>query len=127
MFFKRLFFIIIFLTLSLFLCYSIFYPIFYSNYLSISFSSFNFIINTIIFENFKFLFLIFFIISNLIYSNLLFNKFFKNLNFESKFKHIPTTDDLYLIVSNNHDGSPIVIPSSGLYQNILITGTIRNG
>lgn len=126
MFFKRLFFIIIFLTLSLFLCYSIFHPIFYSNYLNISFSSFNFTINTVIFENFKLLFLIFFIISNLIYSNLLFNKFFRKLNFKSNFKHTPTTDDLYLLVSNNTDGSQIVIPSSGLYQNILITGTIRD-
>ena len=126
MFFKRLFFIIIFLTLSLFLCYSIFYPIFYSNYLNISFSSFNFIINTIIFENFKFLFLIFFIISNLIYSNLLFNRFFKRLNFKSNLNHKSTLDDLYLSVSNNIDGSQTIIPSSGLYQNILITGTIRD-
>lgn len=33
--------------------------------------------------------------------------------------------DLHLNISNNSSKAPIIIPKEGLYQNLLITGTIR--
>jgi len=78
----------------------------------------------------KITFIISYLISLLIISNSLYNYFFK-------FKKSPkdTTliepsinkDSMQLLIGLNSENTPIYVPEKGLYQNILITGTIGSG
>lgn len=76
----------------------------------------------------KKLYLISFFISYLI----LYNKFFSNLKFpkneiNKKLNPPKLTNELSLLVGLSEENSPIFISEKGLYQNILITGTIGTG
>ena len=67
----------------------------------------------------------FVIIFNQIF-NLFYNKIFYNINHKKSFKNLPIKDELSLFIGlfNNN---PVIISEKGLYQNILITGTIGSG
>ena len=73
----------------------------------------------------KAIYIIFFIISNLIYSNLIYQKLFTKSNKKITKLQKTQMQDLHLSIMNNSTDTPLIIPKEGLYQNILITGTIR--
>lgn len=126
--FRRLIFTLVFLIISVFLISVIFYPLYVSDDVTINLLSFSFNIcdeYASLWNLIKILYLVFFILSNLIYSNMLYPIFFnKKYNKASELKK-KTTEDLHLKVFNNSTETPLIIPKDGLYQNILITGTIR--
>lgn len=86
-------------------------------------------VQKLIWSHFKVLYIIFLIISWIFISY----SFLKSYHFKSKNEEIsnsysPIKDELSLKIGHSmHDNSEIVIPEKGLYQNILITGTIGTG
>ena len=72
-----------------------------------------------------------FIFSNLIFSNFLFDKILNKKNKEIEMKkteYKPDFDKLNLLIGYDiKTNENIYLPESGLYQNFLITGTIRSG
>lgn len=134
---KRLLFILIILLFLLIIGYIIFSPIFYSNIIIIDYgiNPYNICLAQPNFwKNIKILFFIFYILSTIIFSNLLFNLFFNkilnkinNKNKLIKFKKSPPLNKLNLYIGKNIKNTKLYIPEKGLYQNILITGTIGSG
>ena len=126
--FRRFLFIIVFLVISLYIAYITFYPLYISSDININFPSGSFNIypdHSSLWEKIKILYLIFFVISDLIYSNLIYQKLFTKINKKiTKLQKIQM-QDLHLTIINNSTDTPLIIPKEGLYQNILITGTIR--
>lgn len=126
--FRRFLFIIIFLLVSLLLFYNFFYPLYTSNDIIIAspFGNFNICSEyPILWNNIKIFYFIFFILSNFIYSNIFYSIFFNKKNFNLSKLQKMQMKDLHLNIMNNSCKTPIIIPKEGLYQNILITGTIR--
>lgn len=78
----------------------------------------------------KLLFFIFYILSSIIISNLIYSiKLNKSVN-EKKNRKVTNSiinSDLNLLIGYNKDNSPIYLCEKSLYQNILITGTIGSG
>lgn len=70
----------------------------------------------------KISYFIFYFLSMIILANSIYLTFFKNFKFTSKSVKKINTSSLSLLV-----GEDIIIPENGLYQNILITGTIGTG
>ena len=113
----------------------LFHSIFFSNSVIILYSIYPFDIcikAPIIWKYIKITYLLTFIYSSALVSNSFFNLFFKNISFtlpRTKKLHpsIKSTNTLNLFVGMNSDKEPIFIDESGLYQNILITGTIGSG
>lgn len=113
----------------------LFHSIFFSNSVIIPYSIYPFDIcikAPIIWKYIKITYLLTFIYSSALVSNSFFNLFFKNISFtlpRTKKLHpsIKSTNTLNLFVGMNSDKEPIFIDESGLYQNILITGTIGSG
>ena len=75
-----------------------------------------------------------FIISNTITLTLLFNKIYSKFYKKSKPQNLITypennitTNNLHLLIGKDQNNNNIYIPEKGLYQNILITGTIGSG
>lgn len=68
-----------------------------------------------------------FILSNSLFS--IINLFFNNLNFNSKniVENKCKTSDLSVYIGKNSNNSSVYIPLYGLYQNILVTGSIGSG
>lgn len=128
--FRRFLFTVFFLLISLYILFLIFKPLYISSIITIDLPSGNFNISpehSDIWEKIKILYLIFFVISNLIYSNVIYPIFFhRNSNKVSKLQKIQM-QDLHLSIMNNSTDRLIIIPKEGLYQNILITGTIGTG
>ena len=129
--FRRILFTICFTCIFLCLSFIIFYPILTSTSLIISFP----VIKTfdicktypLLWKILKIIYLFVFIISHFIYSNLLY-PFFFNKKIPKISKQLQTQlNDLHLFVTKDSNGIPIIIPKEGLYQNILITGTIGSG
>ncbi len=126
--FRRLLFTVAFLVVSLFIFYIVFNPILTSSNIIINFPSGDFNISSTypnLWQNLKLLYLIFFILSNFIYSNMIYPLFFNKNKIKVSELEKLQMQDLHLNISNTSTKIPIIIPKEGLYQNILITGTIR--
>lgn len=128
---KRLFFNFFFVPIILFFIFFYFKEIFTSNYILIDFAihPFNICENYIDLWNFIKISYIFFvtfstvIIINLIYS-FIFSKQIKKSNISSaSLSH----SELNLIIGKDKNTNEIILEENGLYQNILITGTIGTG
>lgn len=134
---KRLIFNLIILLFFLIIGYMIFSPIFYSNIINIDYgvTPYNIcLVQPDLWKYIKILFIIFYILSSIIFSNLLFNLFFikilnkiNNKNKSIKFNKLPPLNKLNLYIGKNIKNNKIYISEKGLYQNILITGTIGSG
>lgn len=128
--FRRLLFTIVFLLVSLFAVFIIFYPLFISTsvIINLPFGCFDICSKyPSLWQKLKVLYLIFFIISNFIYSSMIYPIFFnKTISKVSEFQK-KQINDLHLKIMSNYNIHPIIIPKEGLYQNILITGTIGTG
>ena len=109
-------------------------PIFKSNQIIITYGLHDFNIcekNPDLWNFIKITFIISYLFSRFIFSNLiylffinkLFNKSNKKLNNNFKI----ALNSLNLLIGENSNNSKIYIPESGLYQNFLITGTIGSG
>lgn len=78
----------------------------------------------------KIAFIISYLISLLIISNSLYNYFFKFKNSSKNSAIIEPSinkDSMQLLIGLSSENTPIYVPEKGLYQNILITGTIGSG
>lgn len=130
-----------FLIFSL-LYYSIFLPIFLSTEIIIPYAIHPFDIcsqNPNVWNFIKITFIISFIFSNFIISHFIFFRFLKKIflkgnadcskNRNLNFSYHPSisNSDLNLFVGKDNNNLDISIPESGLYQNLLITGTIGSG
>ena len=134
---KRLIFNLIILLFFLIIGYMIFSPIFYSNIINIDYgiTPYNIcLVQPDLWKYIKILFIIFYILSSIIFSNLLFNLFFikilnkiNNKNKSIEFNKLPPLNKLNLYIGKNIKNNKIYISEKGLYQNILITGTIGSG
>ena len=109
-----------------------FYPILHYNIIVITFG--NATINLpdkspLLWNNIKYIFVIFSFLANLIISNI----FIKNFTYALPKKHTNSnkqisTNSLNLLLGKDCDSNEnIIIPEKGLYQNILITGAIGSG
>lgn len=121
-------FILIYCSIGLYL----FIPIYLSESIIITFSLHPFDIcclYPIFWKYLKIIFFILYIISAIIYSNLLY-KFFskyqskKSSNIVSKYFK---SDDILLLIGEDENSNNIYLPEKSLYQNIFITGTIGSG
>lgn len=133
---KRLLFLGIFFTIFIFILFFIFKDIFYSNNIFIDFAihPFNICEKYPDLWNFiKITYVLFYcgvilIISNFIYSFIFHKK--ENIINENEATGICNTSNdskLNLLVGENEKGNMLYIDENGLYQNILITGTIGSG
>lgn len=132
-------FISITLFIILFFSYNIFSPIYFSNTIIIDYGLHEYNIcdiQPILWNNIKTLFIIFQILAIIIFSNLIFNIFFiklfniLNKKFpikKNKFNKKNNLNELNLFIGKNFKNNEIYISEKGLYQNILITGTIGSG
>lgn len=80
----------------------------------------------------KFFYVITFIFSSLICSNIIFtfitkNKSFRKVNPSKTNQSITSLSDLNLYIGKSSNNEPVYLNENGLYQNILITGTIGSG
>ena len=129
--YRRLLFTIIFTCTSLCICLIIFYPLFFSSNIIINFpliNSFNICKQyPRLWENIKIFYIMFFIFSNIIYSNLIYPIFFNKNKPKISENLEKQMEDLHLLITKDTNNIPIIIPKEGLYQNILITGTIGTG
>lgn len=128
--FRRLLFTLVFLLVSLSICYIIFQPLLTSSniIINVPFGNFNICSKyPDLWEKLKLLYLIFFILSNFIYSNMIYPIFFNKKETKLSDLQKKQMQDLHLDIKNTSVKSPIIIPKEGLYQNILITGTIGTG
>lgn len=133
---KKLFLVFLYLFLSCLCAYKLFSPIYLAEEIIISFSinPFDICYNINLWKFFKISFIFFYVFSNLIIINSFFTKL--NLVNEKYQKNKKGSLNKNNIAINNssltlligHDcstNSNIYLPESGLYQNFLITGTIR--
>lgn len=126
--FRRVLFTCLFLVVSLYILFMIFYPLYTSSNITINLPSGPFNIcpkHSDLWEKLKILYLIFFVVSNFIYSNLIYPLLFNKNNTKIPKSQKTQMQDLHLNIMNNSTSTPLIIPKEGLYQNILITGTIR--
>ena len=121
-------FILVIFIINLFL----FYPIFISNNIIISFALHPFNIcdkypNEWIFI--KKIYIISLLFSTLIISNIIYSFIFKKSSHSLKQDYILDLDkeNLSLKIGISTENIPIYLPIKGLFQNILVTGTIGSG
>ena len=125
----------LFLLFSCFIAYKTFYPIFIAEEIIIPYGFSPFDIcqkNPVLWKYIKLFFIIFYLISNFIFSNIIyiriFKKFFKNKKLIINFKNNNNcTNNLNLLIGKNNNNEKIYVPENGLFQNFLITGTIGSG
>ena len=130
--YNRFSFTILFLVFFSIVFFFLLYPVFISNSIIFPYAFTPFNISQEypdIWLTMKKMYLIFFILSNLIVSNLIYNHFIKRII--QKNKNISKTNSLplefSLSIGYDSDNNLIQIPFKSLYQNILITGTIGTG
>lgn len=138
-FFHRLFFCFIFWFILCLIGFILFKPIYLSNSIIIPYSLHPYdicITKPDLWRTIKICFIIFYIISSIIYSNFLYSLFFRKylINKEkidkknnNLIKPISNSKNLFLFVGKNENDNLVYIPEKSLYQNILITGTIGSG
>lgn len=131
---KRLFhlsFILIYLLIVVLLLVLILKPIFISNNVIFpySFQEFNICIkHPTAWFYIKLLYIIFYLLSNIIISNSIFNLLFKNITFpQNSPQKSEENNKLKLLIGNDSENHNIFIDENGLYQNFLITGTTGSG
>ncbi len=137
--FHRLFFCFIFWFIVCLIGFILFKPIYLSNSIIIPYSLHPYdicITKPDLWRTIKICFIIFYIISSIIYSNFLYSLFFRKylINKEkidkknnNLIKPISNSKNLFLFVGKNENDNLVYIPEKSLYQNILITGTIGSG
>lgn len=127
---KRLIFVLSFLLLYFSIYMLLFHSIYTSNNIIISFAIHPFNICSkypYAWSNIKKLSLLFMIVSNLIISNSIFSFYFKKYSkYSKKSNTLPTfyNDGFHLKIGNAINNTAIYLPLGGLFQNILVTGTI---
>lgn len=130
----RFIFVFLFLLISFIINFFIFYPIYLSNDIIISFAVHPFnICNK--YPNgwilLKKLFVLFSLIANLIISNVIYPFFFKSAPLSAKkvneTSEFEDNNNFQLKVGLDANNMPLYLPLKGLFQNILITGTIGSG
>ena len=132
---RSLFCILILLICSIFI-FTFLKPIFIANELIIPYGLKPFDIcqkNPILWKYLKIAYVISFVFSNVVCSNFLFSRLFKNSYFffhkknrTNQTKDIDTIEGISLLIGKN-EKEDIYICEKGLYQNFLITGTIGTG
>lgn len=125
-------FYLAFLLLAFFLLIIILKPIFIARHVMIPYALRPFDICVTYPEAWSYIklaYLVFYFLCILILSNSLYLAFFKDLTFSSpKPKWTPEEDTLYLLVGKDSlYQNELIIPEKGLFQNMLITGTIGSG
>lgn len=131
---KKYTFIFIFSSILFILGIIIFFPIYLSNNLIFPYAIHPFNIcktYPVLWNNIKILFIIVYIFSSVIISNLIYIKIYKK-NEKSPIinKHIKldlSASNFNLYIGYDEKKNDIYIPEKSLYQNILITGTIGTG
>ena len=129
---KRLLFLAIIFCVSNILMFLIFSKIFYSNNILIDFAvhPFNICEKYPALWNFiKISYIISFNISIFIISNLIYSTIFSKQNLNKKENNLTNiyNSELNLLVGKDENNNLIYVPEKGLYQNVLITGTIGSG
>ena len=130
---KRLIFVLSFLLLYFSIYMLLFHSIYTSNNIMISFAIHPFNICSkypYAWSNIKKLSLLFMIVSNLIISNSIFSFYLKKYSkYSKKSNTLPTfyNDGFHLKIGNAINNTAIYLPLGGLFQNILVTGTIGTG
>ena len=128
---KRIFFICVFLSLSGTIFYRILHPLYQAKEVIIDYGlePYNITIqNPYIWIKLKKLYIIVFIISNVIYGNILYSQIKFLYKKQCKKKDDSLKGAMKLLIGKDaNDGTDIFLPESGLYQNFLITGTIGSG
>ena len=130
----RIVFILFFIVISLILLDIVLKPVFNSPNVIITYGLNPFDISTekpILWSYIKKIYIISYVFSTIIISNSFFQKFiFQKLDFKKRNKNsnIISENELNLFIGNNSENNEkIFIPEKGLFQNILITGTIGTG
>ena len=128
--FKRALFIFSILLISTIFSYKLFYDLYVSTTVVIPYGLTEFDIfttNPLAWKYIKFFYIIFFILSNIICSNALFS-FLPILPHQKKHfssSSLNFTDSFNIFIGTTLEDEPVYITENGLYQNVLITGTIR--
>lgn len=127
-FFKRCFFVEIFVIISSIFAMIIFSPIYKAKSVIIPYAIHSFDICVQYpnwWRNIKILFIIFYIIANIIIFNYIYNfienKFGKKTEKSKKIEQNIPANKLVMYVGKNEENQLIYIPENGLYQNILVT------
>lgn len=134
---KRFIFVFIFVSLISIIAFILYSPLYSSNevIIDIAVNPFNIVEEQPrIWEIIKPLFIFTFLISNITIFNFIYSLFFhrkkqslkKNYSSSSSIFSIKS-EDLSLFIGNMSDKTPIYLSKDGLYQNILVTGTIGSG
>lgn len=130
----RLIFVGIFLLISFILNFLLFYPIYSSNNIIITFAIHPFNICTKYPNGWLLIkksYIIFLLFSNLIISNIIYSSISKNSTFNEKdsqaYYDVIDKNQLQLKIGLDSNNIPIYLPLKGLFQNLLITGTIGSG
>ena len=131
-YFRRIFFSLLFVIISFSIYYSIFYTIYNSNNIIFIYAVHPFNIceeQPIIWNIIKNSSIIFYLFSNFIFIYLISKKIFIIKINENKTikKEIISPFDLSLDIGFNDKNNLVSLPEKSLYQNILITGTIGTG
>lgn len=126
----RLSFIFSFLIITILLLVFILKPVFLSNNIIFPYSIESFNIcekNPTVWFFIKLLYIFFYISTNIIISNSLFNILFKNFPPQKKLpqNNNDNIDNLNLLIGYDDKKNSIYIEENGLYQNFLISGTTR--
>lgn len=129
---KRISFCMLFLLIFSIIFFILLYPVFTANSIIFpySFTPFNLAQKyPDIWLTIKKLYLIFFIFSNLIISNLIYNYFIKDiiLKKQKATNRNSISTEFALSIGYDSNNNLIKLPFKSLYQNILITGTIGTG
>ena len=130
---KKIIFISSFVLFFSLVAFILFLPLYLSNEVYISYALFPYNIcekQPTLWLYIKNTFVISYLCSLLIIANSVYNYIFRN----SPKKHSSTSEipcinnnNLQLLIGLNSENTPIYLPEKGLYQNILITGTIGSG
>lgn len=123
----------LFLIISFLFAYNIFFPIYNAEEIIIPYGLHPFDIcqkNPVLWQYIKLIFIICYFISNLVFSNFIYNRFISHLNLKFIFnfkkikkenKNIKIGNSLNLLIGETKNKEKVYIPESGLFQNILIT------
>ncbi len=107
--------------------YLLFFKLFTKNSIDFVLLDNTFQINSSILEFITSIYFISIMISYFSISYTLSNHIFKEISPTANLQHYENNKLHLLVGSDTEDDSPIIIPEKGLYQNILITGTIGTG
>lgn len=129
---KRIKFVTIFLSIFFIIGFIIFSPLYKSNSIYISYGLVPYDIckkQPELWQTLKIIFIISNFITLTFLSNTIYSKLFKFQNLKSETSYPQTINkcELKLLIGKDKNNNIIYIPEKGLYQNILITGTIGSG